>query len=85
MPQLFQNPFERKSREEVFWEWFANNSDRIRVAETGQEEVLHALYAQLNKVQKGLTFELGPVSDEQREFIVSADGIRNGFRRCRNW
>jgi hypothetical protein len=79
MSQLFQNPFVRKSREEAFWEWFKANAHLVREAETGQEDILHALYSQLNKVQKGLTFELGPISDNQREFIISADGIRERF------
>lgn len=79
MPQLFQNPFVRKSREEAFWEWFKSNAPLIKEADSGHEPILDELYSQLSKVQKGLTFELGPKEDERREFIVSADGIKDRF------
>jgi hypothetical protein len=41
--------------------------------------VADELAKQLKKVNKGLSFLFGPVVDGRREFIISADGIRERF------
>jgi hypothetical protein len=75
--------FERASREERFWRWFQAQSDRLFNFEADQDRVFKELAAALHKVEKGLTFELGPVRGSSREFIVSADGIRERFPAVR--
>jgi hypothetical protein len=71
--------FGRESAEERFWRWFLENSSRLFNFESDQEKVFDELRKALRRVHKGLTFEFGPVQDGSREFIVSADGIRDRF------
>ena len=71
--------FTRASAEERFWQWFEQNSNRLFAFETDRDCVFRDLTAALHKVHEGLTFEFGPVQDDKREFIVSADGIRERF------
>ena len=75
--------FKRASREERFWQWFQSRSDRLFDLELDQPRVFDELSAALHKVEEGLTFEFGPVQDGKREFIVSADGIRDRFPAVR--
>jgi hypothetical protein len=62
-----------------FWKWFKSNSQLIFNFEKAQEEVFDLLGNELNKVDENLTFEFGPITDNKREFIISADGIRESF------
>jgi hypothetical protein len=71
--------FKRAAPEERFWEWFEQNSARLFAFEADRDRVFGELKAALSKVERGLTFEFGPVRDGRREFIVSADGIRDRF------
>ena len=71
--------FTRTSPEERFWQWFEQNSSRLFAFESDRDRVFRDLTAALHKVHEGLTFEFGPVRDSKREFIVSADGIRERF------
>jgi hypothetical protein len=75
--------FGMKSREERFWQWFNENSTRLFRFESDQEKVFKELGHALSRVEAGLTFEFGPVQDGRREFIVSADGIRDRFPAVR--
>jgi hypothetical protein len=73
---------DRRPREEHFWAWFQKNSVRLFAFESDRG-VLDELSAALHRVERGLTFELGPPRDGKREFIVSADGIRDRFDAVR--
>ena len=75
--------FNRTSAEERFWRWFQTHSSRLFGFEADQERVFRDLTAALEKVEKDLTFEFGPVHDGKREFIVSADGIKDRFPAVR--
>jgi hypothetical protein len=70
------NRLGRQSAQARFWDWFQRNSERLLHFEAEQEALFAELSAELMRVHKGLTFELGPLQDGQREFILSADGIR---------
>lgn len=65
----------------TFWEWFQINSDRLLRANESPDSkhLFDEISSQLESVQPGLTFELGPPSDAKREFMVSADGIVDYF------
>ena len=76
--------FKRASSEERFWQWFEQNSSRLFAFETDRDGVFRDLTAALHKVHEGLTFEFGPVKNGKREFIVSADGIRDRFPAVQN-
>jgi hypothetical protein len=70
---------DRQSRQGRFWDWFQRNSDRLVRFEDDQEALFLELNAELLRVHKGLTFEIGPLEGGKREFIVSADGVRAVF------
>ncbi|HEY0601905.1 MAG TPA: hypothetical protein VGD58_03290 [Herpetosiphonaceae bacterium] len=63
------------SPETNFWQWFEANSDRLMDFESDQEQIFDELDAELAKVAEGLTFEFSSQAADEREFIVSADGI----------
>lgn len=75
--------FRREAPEERFWRWFVENSDRLLHFEADRDRVFKELGKELGRVERGLTFEFGPVQDGRREFIVSADGIQERFPAVR--
>ncbi len=87
---MFKNLFSRskQSREEAFWSWFAVNSEAYLAftpEKPGQMALINQLGAQLNRVQKGLTFEIGTEPEAtQRELVISADGHRELFPAVRS-
>lgn len=67
------------NREKAFWDWFQANDERLYNFERDQEPTFDLLQTELQKVDKNLTFEFGPVENGRREFIISAGGIREAF------
>ena len=67
------------SKEAAFWHWFQANESRLFDFEENQERVFDELQTQLHRIQPSLTFEFGPKQDGKREFVISADGIREAF------
>ena len=65
--------------EKAFWDWFQANDERLYNFERDQKHTFDLLQSELRKVDKDLTFELGPIENGRREFIISADGIRESF------
>jgi hypothetical protein len=65
--------------QQVFWRWFQANETRLFDFEKDQERVFDELQAQLHKVNSGLTFQFGPKEAGVREFVISADGIKDVF------
>ncbi len=70
--------------EKVFWNWFTLNSDIIFHFEDDQENIFDEIIFELHKIDENLTFEIGPVVDGKREFIISADGIYSSFPSVEN-
>ena len=75
--------FAKTTKQQEFWSWFDRNTDRLFHFEADQTAVFSELRAALDSVHPGLTFELGPVCEGKREFVVSADGIRELFPAVR--
>lgn len=75
--------FSRTPPEERFWLWFQEHSDELFNVESDQARLFKALSAELDRVESGLTFEFGPKVGGRREFIISADGIRERFPAVR--
>ncbi|MGA4135863.1 hypothetical protein ACI2TD_03740 [Ralstonia nicotianae] len=69
----------RTSPETDFWKWFQKNEAALFDFERDQEGVFDRLAVEMHKVHPGLTFEFGPKQDGRREFVISADGIREAF------
>lgn len=65
--------------EQAFWIWFQNNDAALFDFETDQEKVFDRLAREMHKVNPDLTFEFGPKKNGQREFVISADGIKAAF------
>ncbi|RYY01280.1 MAG: hypothetical protein EOO53_18545 [Gammaproteobacteria bacterium] len=65
--------------EENFWKWFKKNEAIIFEFEKDQERVFDLLSNEMHKVNPNLTFEFGPKINNQREFIISSDGIKEAF------
>lgn len=67
-----------------FWSWFLKNEPLLYYGTEHKDrrnEVLQQISQQLKKLNKHLVFELSPILDgELKEFIVSADGIKEAFK-----
>jgi hypothetical protein len=67
------------SPEQDFWRWFQRNEAALFDFERDQERTFNRLAAEMHKVHPSLTFEFGPKQGNRREFVISADGIREAF------
>jgi len=62
-----------------FWSWFQKNQATLFDFERDQDKTFDRLAAEMHKVDPNLTFEFGPKQGDRREFVISADGIRDTF------
>ena len=69
----------KESPDVAFWSWFATNEDRLFYFEKDQEKIFDELNGKLRAIHPSVTFEFGPVKQGKREFVISADGIREAF------
>ena len=67
-------PLLRGSPEERFWRWFAANEEQLFDTVDGTEALYDELQARLNRIDPDLTYLVGPIRNDRREFFVSADG-----------
>jgi hypothetical protein len=67
------------SPEADFWKWFQENEATLFEFERDQERTFDRLATEMRKVHPSLTFEFGPKQGNLREFVISADGIRDAF------
>lgn len=65
--------------EQEFWKWFQAHEAMLFDFEKNREAVFDQLAAEMHKVNPHLTFEFGPTDQNRREFIISADGIKEAF------
>jgi hypothetical protein len=65
--------------EDQFWKWFESNSNSLQNLKRNHTRLIERLHAELSKVGEGLTFEIGSKESHGRDFVVSADGIRERF------
>ncbi|MCG8400650.1 MAG: hypothetical protein MJA84_03545 [Firmicutes bacterium] len=69
-----------KKPEEQFWEWFKKKSNQFYYFEKNQSTLFQSLKTELDKIDPNLVFEFSPIlEDGKREFVISADGIRESF------
>jgi len=66
-----------------FWNWFLKNEPLLYYGtedERNRLAIIKKITHQLKKLNKYLVFELSPIKEgEYKEFIISADGIREAF------
>jgi hypothetical protein len=67
------------SPENEFWNWFEKNENRLFTFETDRDRVFDEIAGKMKNVHESVTFEFGPVVDGKREFVISADGIKDAF------
>lgn len=65
--------------ESDFWRWFQSNEEDLFHFERQQEAVFDSLADAMQLVHEDLTFEFGPIEGDQREFVISAGGIKAAF------
>jgi hypothetical protein len=65
--------------EQAFWSWFEKNEKRLFTFETDRDCVFGELAGTMKNVHESVTFEFGPVVEGKREFVISADGIKDAF------
>jgi hypothetical protein len=64
--------------EQAFWNWFVAHEEDLLYLDASRERLFDSLHLQITQVHPDLVFEFGPRA-EQREFVISADGLRNAF------
>lgn len=69
----------QESKEAIFWHWFQANESRLYDFEKDREKIFDELGTQLHRIRPELTFEFGPQDNGKREFVISADGIKDAF------
>jgi hypothetical protein len=69
----------KKPAESRFWEWFLKNEDRLFTSEPPAAIWMEELPRELRRVHKCLVWQLSPARGGKREFVISADGIREAF------
>ena len=80
MTILLMSCFQKQvSKEAAFWRWFQANETRLFDFEKDQDRIFDELQRQLQRIQPSLTFEFGPKQEGKREFVISADGIKEAF------
>src|SRR6266704_6993266 len=62
-----------------FWNWFQAHDSALLAVKTGNELICGERSEELHRVHPALTFEFGPVESGRREFVLSADGIKDAF------
>ena len=72
------------SAEADFWKWFQRNEVALFEFEHNQEAIFDRLAAEMHKVHPSLTFEFGPKENGRREFVISADGIKDAFPKVKS-
>jgi len=68
-----------KNRYEAFWQWFETKQDEYFQFEKNQTELFDSLDKKLSAIHPSITFVFGPVKEGKREFIISADGVKEAF------
>ncbi|MDH5633906.1 MAG: hypothetical protein OEZ10_13085 [Gammaproteobacteria bacterium] len=71
--------FAKETKEQIFWKWFQKNQTKISQFEKNREPILDEITEQLAKYKEGITFEVSTEKSGKREFIISADGIKELF------
>lgn len=65
--------------EQVYWKWYQKNEDDLFNFEKNRDKVFYRLATQMKQVDQSVTFEFGPIVGGKREFVISADGIKDAF------
>jgi hypothetical protein len=75
----FFSSWTKKAPELEFWSWFEKNQNMLFHFENDQDRIFDKLSSAISKVHADLTFEFGPIDNGSREFVISADGLKDAF------
>ncbi len=62
-----------------FWKWFTENEERLYNFQNDQMKIFNETAKELNKINRYLVFEFGVKEGEKREFVISANGMKEAF------
>jgi hypothetical protein len=68
-------PFSKSEDDQPFWSWFAAHAQELAAAQTERDAIVGEMYRRFLKEAPGLAFEVGRGDGDEREFVISADGI----------
>ncbi|MBP7966752.1 hypothetical protein KAZ66_00620 [Candidatus Woesebacteria bacterium] len=68
-----------ETKEQSFWDWFSAKSDKLFFFELYQEKLLPETLHQIQQIHPDLVFEISPELDGKRDFIISANGLKEAF------
>jgi hypothetical protein len=71
--------FAKKTPQDEFWRWFLKHEDVLYNFERDRDHAFKLIEEALHRVQKNLTFEFSSELDSKRDFIISANGIKESF------
>lgn len=71
--------FAKNAHEEKFWKWFTQNEPSIFDFEKNQERIFNQISGKLSLYHKDIVFEFSRIENGKREFVISADGIKDTF------
>ena len=72
-------PMNTTHRDTQFWKWFQDNLERFNRFEDDQERLMDELSNQLHEIDENLVYEISSAKSGAREFVISADGIKESF------
>lgn len=75
---MSETPFPPES---AFWLWFSQNEKKLFYFELQDESLIDEGIEMIQTIHGDLVFEIGPEIDGVREFIISANGVREAFHR----
>ena len=69
----------KSAKIQTFWNWFESKSEEYLNFAKNKTELFNLLSEELHNVNPSITFVFGEMKDNKREFIISADGIKEAF------
>jgi hypothetical protein len=68
------------TKEDNFWKWFENNSDKLLASKNETGPITEELTYELKKVNSNLVYEMAAIKiGEKTEFTISADGNKTAI------
>jgi len=69
----------QENKEQQFWKWFEKNESNIFHFEDNMEAVFNDISKHLAEYKEGVVFEISQEVNGKRDFIISADGVKELF------
>ena len=73
------NLFAKETSGQKFWKWFIKSESKIYSSDNNAP-ILNELSKKLSEYKDGITYELTVEDNGKKQFIISADGIKENFQ-----